>query len=261
MKMKLINLVLLLIQIILETKIIPELPEGYITPKKYVFLGSTLCAFFITMDLIKFSKFTTFFVLTLDIFLGAYLVGHYYPDKPQFDIPLFLFIYYMTFISLFFLKKENFSEMFTSDINSALFSFLCSLCGSNLFVNYFIAYHKDTVENFDINKIFYSNYPEKFFADYVVMFGSITLCDLINYFYSKEENSARIGNIIKRIIFKIVICLVFFMILNTNIAEICYNLLFNNLSKPYNILIYNIIAYNPLIRMKVSYSVINYLFF
>jgi hypothetical protein len=259
--MKLINFVFLLIQIFLETKIIPELPEGYINPKKFVFLGSTLCAFFITMELIKFSKLTTFCVLTLDILLGAYLIGQYYPEKPQFDIPLFLFIYYLTFFSLFFIKKENFSEMFESNIISALFKFLCSICGSNLFVNYFKLYHKESIDNFEFNKQFLTNYSEKFFVDFVVLFGSVTLCDLINFYYSKEENASRIKNIIKRIIFKFIICLVFFMILNTNLAELCYNLLFNNLSKPYNILIYNIIAYNPLIRMKVSYSVINYLFF
>ena len=259
--MKFINLALLLIQIFLETKIIPEISNEYLNPKTFVFMGTTIGAFFITMELIEFNKFLTFCVLTLDGILGAYLVNQYYPDKPQFNIPLVLLMYYTAFIPLYFIKKEHFDQMFESEKISAIFKFISSLSFSNMFVNYFNAYHKETAANFEFSQKFLTNYSEKFCVDFIIIFGSATICDLIKLVYSKEENVSRIRIIIERIVFKIIICAIFFLILNSNLAEICYNLLFNNLSKPYNILVYNCFGYDPLIRMKVYYSITSRIFF
>merc|ERR1711957_896338 len=97
-------------------------------------------------------------------------------------------------------------------------------------------------------------------ADFVIIYGSITVCDLINFYYSKEETKSTFKIILKRIIFQMIVCAIFFMIFNSTLADICYNLLFDNLSKPYNILMYNMVGYSPLIRMKVIYVIANYIF-
>ena len=259
--MKFINLALLILQILLETKIFPDLSSDYVNPKLFMVSGMTLGAFLISLELSKRSKFTIFGVLTMDAFLGSYLCSLYYPNKPQFDVPLILFIYYTGAISLYYIKSKDFDEMLSSDIILPIFKFLCCLCFSNMYVDYFELYHAETVANFEFNFKFFTSYSEKFIVDYVIIFGAASVCDLINFYYSKEETNFSLRNIIKRIIFKIINCAIFFTIFNSSLADSCYDLLFKHLSKPYNILIYNMVGYNPLIRMKVIYAIIFNIFY
>merc|ERR1711957_310286 len=97
------------------------------------------------------------------------------------------------------------------------------------FVNYLNLYHKDTATNFEFSSKFLLDYAEKFMADFVIIYGSITVCDLINFYYSKEETKSTFKIILKRIIFQMIVCAIFFMIFNSPLADICYNLLFDNL--------------------------------
>jgi hypothetical protein len=254
--MKIINLLLLLLQIFLETYLISKSSFSFyfINPKFFLLMKYILNAFLITKELRKNSQrnFYIFIFMTLDALIGKYLINIYYPDRPQFDIPLILFTYYLAGFSLSFIKSSDFEEFENSEINSAITKFICSFVFSNVFYNYLMNYHLNTAKNFLITFEFIYYYLELFLADFLIIFGVGCYSNLINFFY---EDNKGIKKILIKFLFKMINMFLFFAIFNSAFAEFFYEILFSYISKPNNILIYNCFAYDNEIRMKIIFGI------
>lgn len=254
--MNLLNLILLLLQIFLETFLIPNnnnLKE-ILNPKFFLMGKYILNSFLISKELKnkKNKNISIFLLTTFEAFTTKFLINYYYPDKPQIDLALILFFYYSAAIALSSLDLKAFEEFEKNEILPAILKFICSFIFSNVFTNYLLIYHDNTIKSFNFSFEFFYYYFELFMNDFLIVFGIGSVCNLINYYYGEDENGLR--KILKKFLVKFFSMILFFVIFNSGLSEFFYDLLFRNISKPYNILIYNTFSYDGKIRMKLSFA-------
>lgn len=249
-----INFVFLLLQIFLETYLIPNLSLNFINPKLFLIGKYILNAFLVTKELKtnKHKIFYVFLLLTLDGIVGKVLVNCYYADMPQIDLPLILLTYYTAGFALSFLKNSDFEKFNSSEMNSAITKFICSFVFSNVFTNFLMNNHSNTVKNFQFSFEYAFFYLEIFLVDFLIVFGVGSCCHVIKYF---NEDVEGIKKILNKNLLKGINYIVFFILINSSLTQIFYDSLFNQISKPYDMFLYKTLAYDNKIRMKICFGI------
>lgn len=200
-----------------------------------------------------------FLILTANAFLRKYLFSHYYPTRPQLDLVFELIISFAFALSFVFASQKDFEEIEESKIIPDLVKFICSFLFANGSAFYYEHYTFNGVnQNADLNLNFLSENVERVFADFAILNGIFVICEMVNY--TAKRDNARLKSIFRYFMLNLIFTVVYFAIFNANISSIIYDLLFSYVSKPYNIIVYNMFAYPAVIKFKLAFAAIFYLF-
>ena len=257
--MNILGLALFTLQILLETYIFPNHSSEYISPKIFYILTILLTIYKTRSQLKKQSSYMTIIVLIANAILRKYLFSYYYPTKPRLDLVFELILGFLIAISFIFASQKDFEEIEESKIIPDIRKFICSLVFSNGSAFYYENYTFSGISKnseFDF-KILSEIFVERIFADFIILNGIFIICDLINY--STKRDNSHIKAIFKYFAFNFILTVVYFAIFNENISSKIYELLFAHISKPYNIIIYNMFAYPAVVKFKIAFTSIFYL--
>lgn len=256
--MNILGLALFTLQILLETYIFPNYPSEHISPKLFNILGLLLVTYLARSELKNQKTYSIFLVLIANAFLRKYLFAYYYPTKPQSDIVFELALGFLVSFSFIFASQKGFEETEESKIIPDLRKFICSLILANGTAYYFEHYTFSGInENSDLNFEFLSENAEKIFADFVILNGIFILSDLVNF--SANRDFKYIKAILKYFVLNFILTVFYFAIFNPNVSSKIYEMLFAYVSKPYNIIIYNMFAYPAVTKFKIAFAALFYL--
>jgi len=256
--MNLLGLALFTIQILLESYIFPNYPSEFITPKLFNILSLFITIYLIRNELRNQKSYIIFLVLIINAILKNYMFNYYYPTRPHYDIIFELVLSFSLAIAFAFNTQKDFEQFGESKIIRDLIKFFCSLLFANGTAFYLkIFTYNDIEHNGVLNFKFISKNFELILADFIILNGIFVICELINY--SQKRDGSHIKNIFKYFVFSLIVSLIYFAIFNNTIAETIYDLLFAHVSKPYNIIIFNMFALPPIVKFKIAYAAIFYL--
>lgn len=256
--MNLLRLALFTLQIMLETIILPKLGTKYISPKMFNLAAMLLTAYIVKKDLKHKPNSLVFFLFLINTIVVKFLLDTYYPKSSNFD-PGFELVTVFIFLSSFILaKKEDFDVFDQSKINRETFDFICSFVFSNKLANYIVdlkLYQILTLTS--VESKFLIEFTETFLVDFIIIYGVNVAADLVNY--KDGRNKTHLHNIFKMLGFFFVYLVLGYVIFSNAISNTLYDFLFSFISKPYNIMLYNMFAFAPLIKFKIAYATINFL--
>ncbi len=256
--MNILGLALFTLQILLETYFFPNYPSEHITPKLLNLLSNITTLYLARSELKKQSKQIFFLVIVANTLIKKYLFSYYYPTYAQPDIIFELVLSFFVALSFIFASQKDFEQIEESQIIPDLRKFFCSVVFANSTAHHFEHYTFSGMnEKADFNFQFLSENCERLFADFIILNAILVLCHLINY--SAKRDSSHLKAILRYFVINCLMIIVYFATFNSKISSKIYEVLFEYVSKPYNIVVYNMFAYPAVSKFKIAFAFIFYL--
>lgn len=256
-----LDLALLLSSIFMEIYDSNNLNKGLLTNSLTSCLNDTLIIFYF---LYHFSEFkiriiTVSFLNFFRIIISFYLQSFFY--DPLLKIPVSsLLLNLLVIVSLYFSKIGQIEVNYLKKsyvFNNLIFEFLLPLTYS-----YTIYYHMKAYINYSLNINDFNNILIDLIIAYVIIelpYVIATIYRKLRSISNKQSSISFASYIMKTFIFISLVYVLYIINYLPDLSNKIYSLLMNNISNPYNVIIYNSVPLNPDSRFRIIILILSFL--
>jgi hypothetical protein len=255
------HILLLIIPILCEIFLFPNLKEKVISRTTIHFLSIFNAIFFTTNSFrenTRFTKLLPVFIMTFDYLFGKFIISNFYdPNCKYFDAVHSILIIIITLASFTIFADKN---VFKEYEKSKLYKIHIIFADFALVYKIFYFYKYFHLKQGNIITLTYN--LELVIRVLVNLLANNTfyiLNNLLCLYLNKEKTSKELMNITKRLIFMLIAEFIFYSIYSFKLARALFETVFSYFGQPYNLIFYNILPTELDIRFRICLYISNWL--
>jgi hypothetical protein len=261
------SFVILIALVVLELFIFPiynlrENPK-ILSRSSLHFLGIVNSVFSIRDTLKNYNKNWTILVIFVNYFFGKFLISQFYDFKTRyFDSMHSIVIILISMIPfVYFTKKEDFEQFENSTVvKKYIHQILSEIISVNQLFYFYKLFHlkHGNIVEYCFNRELVIHFVVDFLSTSFSYVMNNTLC----IFLSEDKNKFKyFSNIFKKFFLMVLANLAFYSIYSFQMSKKIFEISFDNLSSPHNLILYNMLPKDLDQRFRLSLFFLNWLIF